>query len=71
MIEKLEGAALRDALAQAAAFAVKQDRAKQYVGAWAVADAILNETEEIVDHKERILGLRSEVIDLANAHCIQ
>lgn len=63
MINKLEGLALRDALAQAASMAVKQARQNQYVGAWHVADAILNESAETVAHKELINGLRDEVVD--------
>ncbi len=59
---------LRDLLAQAVALGVKAGRGQiEYVGAWCVADNILNETEEVIEHRNRILGIRNSVSQLSAA----
>jgi hypothetical protein len=53
---------LKDLLAQAVCLGVKAGREQlDYTsrGAWCIADDILNETEEILSHRKRVLGIRS------------
>jgi hypothetical protein len=57
VITHLEGEELRIALSQAAALAVKQVRANQYNSAFAIADAILKQTPEVIEHRNSILGI--------------
>lgn len=59
--EKSNQLSLRDLLAQAAAYAIKCAREKRYIGPWQVADDILNETPEVLQHRENILGIRASV----------
>ena len=63
-----EKIALRDLLAQAVCMGVRAGRGQiDYTsqGPWHIADYILNETEEAMRHRERILGMRSLAIELA------
>jgi len=55
---------LRDLLAQTAALAVKQARSECYLGAWNVADTILREGTEVMEHRGRILGIKALVQEI-------
>lgn len=50
---------LRLLMAQAAAWAVKQERQGQYRSAFCVADAVMEEGAEIMEHRETIEGFMS------------
>jgi hypothetical protein len=59
--------ALKDLLAQAVCLGVKAGRGElDYTsrGAWHIADDILNETEEILSHRERIMGFRTIAVQM-------
>ena len=59
--------ALKDLLAQAVCLGVKAGREElDYTsrGAWHIADDILNETEEILSHRERIMGFRTIAVQM-------
>ena len=59
--------ALKDLLAQAVCLGVKAGRGElDYTsrGAWHIADDILNETEEILSHRERIMGFRTIAVEM-------
>jgi hypothetical protein len=59
--------ALKDLLAQAVCLGVKAGRKElDYTsrGAWHIADDILNETEEILSHRERIMGFRTIAVQM-------
>jgi hypothetical protein len=59
--------ALKDLLAQAVCLGVKAGRGESdYTsrGAWHIADDILNETEEILSHRERIMGFRTIAVQM-------
>ena len=58
---------LKDLLAQAVCLGVKAGREElDYTsrGAWHIAEDILNETEEILSHRERVLGIRSVCVEM-------
>ena len=58
---------LKDLLAQAVCLGVKAGRGESdYTsrGAWHIADDILNETEEILSHRERIMGFRTIAVQM-------
>lgn len=60
---------LRDLLAQAVCMGVRAGRGEiDYTtrGAWHIADDILNETEEVLDHRDRILGFRDLAVSIAD-----
>lgn len=60
---------LRDLLAQAVAMGVRAGRGDiDYQGAWHIADNILNETEEVLGHRDRILGLRQKCVILQDVY---
>ena len=58
---------LKDLLAQAVCIGVKAGRGEiDYTsrGAWHIAEDILNETEEILNHRERVLGIRIMCVEM-------
>jgi hypothetical protein len=56
---------LKDLLAQAVCLGVKAGREElDYPGAWHIAEDILNETEEILSHRERIMGFRTICVQM-------
>jgi len=58
---------LKDLLAQAVCIGVKAGRGEiDYTnrGAWHIAEDILNETEEILSHRERVLGIRIMCVEM-------
>lgn len=56
---------LRDLLAQAVAMGVRAGRGDiDYIGPWHIADDILNETQEVIRHRNSILGIRSLALEL-------
>jgi len=56
---------LKDLLAQAVCLGVKAGRGElDYPGAWCMVNDILNETEEILSHRERVLGIRSMCVQV-------
>ena len=58
---------LKDLLAQAVCLGVKAGREQlDYTsrGAWHIAEDILNETEEILSHRERIMGFRTMSVQM-------
>jgi hypothetical protein len=58
---------LKDLLAQAVCLGVKAGRGEiDYTsrGAWHIAEDILNETEEILSHRERIMGFRTMSVQM-------
>jgi len=58
---------LKDLLAQAVCLGVKAGREElDYTsrGAWHIAEDILNETEEILSHRERIIGFRTMSVQM-------
>ncbi len=60
---------LKDLLAQAVCLGVKAGREElDYTsrgrGAWHIAEDILNETEEILSHRERIMGFRTMSVQM-------
>ena len=61
MITHLEGEELRIAIAQAAAMSAKRVRANQYTGAFVIADDILNQTLEVVEHRQSLNKLVSSI----------
>ena len=59
--------ALKDLLAQAVCLGVKAGREElDYTsrGAWHIADDILNETEEILSHRARIMVFRTIAVQM-------
>ena len=59
---------LRDLLAQAVCMGVRAGRGDiEYLGPWHIADDMLNETQEVMRHRESILGIRSIAIQMANS----
>ena len=59
---------LKDLLAQAVCLGVKAGREQlDYTsrGAWHIAEDILNETEEILSHRDRVLGIRRMCVEMA------
>ena len=58
---------LKDLLAQAVCIGVKAGRGDiDYTrGAWHIAEDILNESEEILGHRDRVLGTRSYCVEMA------
>ena len=61
MITHLEGEELRIAIAQAAAMSAKRVRANQYTGAFVIADDILNQTPEVVEHRQALNELVNSI----------
>lgn len=60
---------LRDLLAQAVAMGVRAGRGHiDYQGAWPMADDILNETEEVLMHRDRILEMREKCVILIDTY---
>lgn len=60
---------LRDLLAQAVCMGVRAGRGEiDYTtrGAWHIADDILNETEEVLAHRDRILGFRNIALSIGD-----
>ena len=58
---------LKDLLAQAVCLGVKAGRGEiDYTsrGAWHIAEDILNETEEILSHRERIMVFRTIAVQM-------
>ena len=58
---------LKDLLAQAVCLGVKAGREQlDYTsrGAWHIAEDILNETEEILSHRERIMVFRTIAVEM-------
>ena len=58
---------LKDLLAQAVCIGVRAGRGEiDYTsrGAWHIAEDILNETEEILNHRERVLGIRIMCVEM-------
>ena len=58
---------LKDLLAQAVCLGVKAGRGElDYTrhGAWHIAEDILNETEEILSHRERIMDFRTICVQM-------
>ena len=58
---------LKDLLAQAVCLGVKAGRGESdYTsrGAWHIADDILAEAEEILSHRERIMGFRTITVQM-------
>jgi hypothetical protein len=58
---------LKDLLAQAVCIGVKAGRGEIDFtqGAWRIAEDILNETEEILSHRDRVLGIRRMCVEMA------
>lgn len=60
---------LRDLLAQAVCMGVRAGRGDiDYIGPWHIANDILNETEEIMQHRELILGLRGFAVKIMETY---
>lgn len=59
---------LRDLLALAVCRGVMAGRGDidYSAGPWAVADDVLNETDAIREHRARVLGVRSSVLEFVN-----
>lgn len=59
---------LRDLLALAVCRGVMAGRGDidYSTGPWAVADDVLNETDVILEHRARVLGIRASVLEIVN-----
>lgn len=71
-IQIQEGLCLRDLLAQAVALGVCAARGQTpYMGAWCIADDILNEIPEVLSHRDQMFGVVNSVLALTNPDNMQ